>query len=68
MDDKRQKALINQCLTKGKHFICHKGTIAGPPYNNLVCYGWLKNHAGNLKLLIDLGLLEYIEPNTLVEK
>lgn len=68
VDEARKQEIINSCLEGDKHFICHKGTLAGVPYDNLVCYGWLKKYPGGLQLLIDLNLIHYIEPMKLVEK
>lgn len=67
VDERRKQEIIDTCRKKRTHFICHKGTLAGEPYDNIICYGWLSQDP-ILEIMDSVGLIQKIEPNKLVEK
>lgn len=67
VSEERKAELIATCIEKDIHFICHKGTIAGGEFQDLVCYGfYIRYSTYKLRLFFKFNMIEFLKPHDLV--
>lgn len=60
VSQERANEIINDCVTQGKFFICHKASMNG---KDTACNRFFHQHMNDdiSKLMINIGLLEFVE-------
>jgi hypothetical protein len=56
--NQRMKKIIQECLRKDSHFVCHKGSIRR---ENWVCRGFYEAYPGVGQLLRTMGRMRMVE-------
>jgi hypothetical protein len=65
VSSRRKAQLLEECQTNDRHFICHKGSLAGGKYENLCCKGFYDQKPGVgqlLRIAQRLGVVRFVEP------
>ena len=60
VSSQRAKEMIDECIEKQTHFICHKATMQG---QDVMCHSYYEHfgqHSEKLKLCQRLGIVEFV--------